>query len=169
LLVAVAFTAATAQRAGAFVEALGVLGALGCLLLAAGLGFGWPRSVFWALVTLGSQYVGALSTAGRPFDPWAPLFGGGLFLAAELAYWALELEIPSRAEPGLRARRARRIAALTLGSTALSGLLVLLATVPLAGSLVLTAGAVVAAVAALALVAAVAWRGRPPERDPVQE
>lgn len=111
---------------------------------------------------LGGEYMVSVYVRDGSAAPAAAVYGSGLLLLAELAYWCLERQTPSHDEAGLTLRRALAVTLLVLGSLGL-GLLVATVTqvVSLTGSLLLTAIGVTAAAVALALVGTLAWRLRP--------
>jgi hypothetical protein len=131
------------------------------LLLLVGLAAGWAGAIPWALGMLGGEYLVSLYVRGGSAATVAAIYGSGLLLLAELAYWSLERQTPSQDEAGLTLRRALAAALLVLGSLGLGLLVAAVTQVSLTGSLLLTAVGVMAAAAALALVAALAWRLRP--------
>jgi hypothetical protein len=132
-----------------------VLGAAAVIMLLLGLVGGWPGLVPWALVLCGAEYAAFLVIRGESIDAYAPLYGVGLLLAAELAYWALEPRI-SGAEPGLLARRITLIAATCLAAGGVGGLVLSASEVVFHGGLLLEAFGVAAAVGALLLLARMA-------------
>jgi hypothetical protein len=125
--------------------------AAGALLLIA-LVRAWGAGVAWALVLSVLAYLLAVLAASSEVDPAAPVVGVFLFLAAELAYWSIELRPPARQAPGLPLRRLTTVVAVALAAEVLAGL-ALLSAVPRGdlGVLVDVAGAL-AAVAVVALL-----------------
>jgi len=103
-----------------------------------------------SLALLGAEYAALLQLRGGALDGRAPLEAGGLLLAGELGYWALELRLSS--EPrGVPLRRAATMVALAIAAGVLAALLLLVATVPPGGGLVWDGLGVLAAAAALGL------------------
>jgi hypothetical protein len=124
----------------------------GLLLLA--LVRSWGAGVGWALVLSVLAYLLAALTASREVDPAAPVVGVFLFLAAELAYWSVELRPPARQARELPLRRLITVVAVALAAEVLAGL-ALLSAVPGRGrdaGVVLDAAGAAAAVAAVALL-----------------
>jgi hypothetical protein len=123
----------------------------GALLLFA-LARAWGAGIGWALVGSVLAYLLAVLASSAEVDPTAPVVGVFLFLAAELAYWSVELRPPARQAPDLPVRRLTTIVTVALVAEALAGL-ALLGTGPGrdAGVVLDVAGAV-AAVAAVALL-----------------
>ncbi len=114
---------------GALRTMLGLLGVGAAGVLLVGL---LARSVAplpWSIGLLGISAAVAMLAGGGPVERAAPLYGPGLLLAAELAYWAVD-----RARvPGEPVGVARRRALLLVAMAAATGLLALLVT--LAGGL----------------------------------
>jgi hypothetical protein len=129
--------------------ALSVELAAGTLLLL-GLVRAWGGGVGWALVLSVLAYLLAVLAASREVHPTAPVVGVFLFLAAELAYWSVELRPTARQAPDLPIRRLTTMVAVALTAEVLAGL-ALLSPARDAGPLLDVAGAV-AAVAAVALL-----------------
>jgi len=125
--------------------------AAGALLLLA-LARAWGAGVGWALVLSVLAYLLAVLAGSREVDPTAPVVGVFLFLAAELAYWSVELRPPARQAPDLPLRRLTTVVAVALTAEVLAGL-ALLSAVPRGdlGVLLDVAGAL-AAVAVVALL-----------------
>jgi len=138
-----------------------LLGTVAALLQLAGLAGSLPALVPWSIGTLMASYTLGLLWRGGGVDASAPLYGGGLLLAAELSYWSIELR-RVRALPGpVGRRRAAVVAALVLAGIALAATSTLVAgPLPVRSTLLLRAVAVVAAVATVATVAGLARRGR---------
>jgi hypothetical protein len=108
-----------------------VAGGVAVLVLAVGLILRTPTAVPAAIVLLGGEYALVLSVEGSGLDTRAAVVAAGLLVAAELAYWSLELRAEVTDEPGSYARRLAVLALLALGALALAGML--LAVVDLAG------------------------------------
>lgn len=121
---------------------------------------GWAALLPWPVVLLGGAYVASLELRAddSTIDAAAPLFGAGLLLLAELAYWSLELRGPGREERRLIARRAAALVGLALLSLLLGTLVVTVTAVPLGGGAAWDAVGVAAAAAALALIVHLARR-----------
>lgn len=103
---------------------------------------------------LGTAY--GLAVSGRELDAAAGLFAGGLVLAAELAFWALE---PGAAVPLGRAATARRalvVAVVVLAATIGGTVLVLLVEDPVRGGAALGVAGIAGLGAILVLAAVLA-------------
>ena len=147
------------DRLVVLVVALGVAALLALLL---GLLVGWTALVPWSLALCGAEYAAFLVIRGESIDAYAPLYGAGLLLVAELAHWALEPET-SGAEPGLLSRRVSLVAATCLTAGGVGGLVLSVSELVVHGGLVLEAFGVAAAVAALLLLARMARAQQPGE------
>jgi hypothetical protein len=135
---------------------LGATGGAGVLVLAVALSLRLPTFVAAAFVLLGGEYAG-LFLATDAIDIRAPLYGALFFVAAELAFAAVELRA-GKPERGLRARRAAAVVAVALGGVVLGAVVLAAATVPVGGGLALEAIGVVAAVALLTMLGRLAVR-----------
>jgi len=122
------------------------------LLLAAGLVAGWHAAVPASVLIAGAAYAGSLFLGPHRLDTSAPLEGTALLLAAELAYWSLELRPWVEAEPGVLARRGTVVAASGAGSLAAGAAVLAAASAPVGGGVALEALGVAAAASALALL-----------------
>ena len=130
--------------------------AFGCLavvLLAAGLAARSGATVGWALVALGAEYTVLFTAQGPALDELAPLYAGAFLLVAELSFWSIERRVPAWSEPGLVERRLARLAAVSLGATALAAAVLVLAAASGGGGVALEAVGVAAAIGALVLLA----------------
>jgi hypothetical protein len=126
--------------------------AAGALLLIA-LVRAWGAGVAWALVLSVLAYLLAVLAASSEVDPAAPVVGVFLFLAAELAYWSIELRPPARQARGLPVRRLTTVVGVALAAEVLAGLALLSAAVPRRDlGVVLDVAGAVAAVAVVALL-----------------
>jgi hypothetical protein len=127
-------------------------------VLVAGLAFRWWPAVAGALTLSATAYGVYLGFRGGAVDGWAPLVAAALFMAAELAFRALE---PSNVttEPEVLSRGAIWLLGGTV-VTAVLGALLLVAAGSTTAGLWLEAFGVAAAVAALALVVAVVSSSR---------
>lgn len=133
--------------------AAAVGGGLGVLLVAVGLVLRWPSAVTVGLALVGAAYGTALAVESKPIDRAAPVVAAALFLAAELAWWSLELRERIAAEAGSHLRRLAFLLTLALGALALGGVvLAVVDAVHVEGLAIVVLGAAGAAVAlALAL------------------
>jgi hypothetical protein len=130
-------------------------------LLAFGLVRAWGQGIGWGLVLSVLAYLLALAAEPRELDPAAPAVGVSLFLAAELAYWSVELRPPARQAPDLPLRRLATVVAVALAAEVLAGTALLGAAPGRTASLLLDAAGVLAAVAAVALLVGLPARRRP--------
>jgi hypothetical protein len=107
-----------------------------------------------ALLLLGAIY--AIPDGDRPVA--APIYGSGLLLTAELAYWSLDERVRGRVHPGVgvAAPRLLAIVAVTAAAIPAAFLVLLAAEADLARSPALTAAGAAAIVACLGLLAALA-------------
>jgi hypothetical protein len=122
------------------------------LLVAGALVLGQPASVPAAVALLGAAYTGSLFLGPHGLDVWAPLEATALVLAAELAYWSLELRPWVDAEPGILARRTALVAATGAGTLIVGAAVLAAASARVRGGVLWEAVGVAAAAAALALV-----------------
>ncbi len=124
-------------------------------LMLVGLSAVSPAAIAYSLAVVGAEYVAGLVLRGRSLDLSAPLFAAGLYAAAELAYASLEARRPG----GLGGHRfALAVGLVAAGGAALGYLLLVLALLPLSGSLVLTALGGAAAVVATGILGRLARR-----------
>ena len=123
-------------------------GGLGVVVLGAGLVLRWPSAVTVGLALVGAAYGVALAVESKPIDRAAPVVAAVLFLAAELAWWSLELRERIAAEAGSHLRRVAFLLTLTLCALALGGvLLAVVDVVQVDGLAILLLGAAGAALA----------------------
>jgi hypothetical protein len=122
------------------------------LLLAIALATGRPSAIPLAVVLLGAIY----SIPAGERDVWAPLFGCGLLLCAELAYWSLEFRVVQRVHAGLVTPRLLAILGVAGASVPAGALVLLAAESGLGRSPALTAAAALAIVASAGLLAMLA-------------
>jgi hypothetical protein len=125
--------------------------AAGALLLLA-LVRAWAAWIGWALVLSVLAYLLAVLAASGEVDPSAPVVGVFLFLAAELAYWSVELRPPARQAPDLPVRRLTTVVAVALAAQVLAGLALLSAVPRRDLGVVLDVAGALAAVAVVALL-----------------
>jgi hypothetical protein len=135
---------------------LGILGALACALLAAGLAFRLASVVAPSLVLLGGGYVLVLAIDFRAVDPWSPVYAAGLLLLAELAYGSLERQAAPD-EPGMLVRWLATLAALVAGCLVVGAVLLAGASGASGDGLVFLGIGVAAAAGALGLLARLIW------------
>jgi hypothetical protein len=116
----------------------------------------WSAPLAAGIVFLGAEQAVRLATGRSSVDPWTPAYAAGLLLAAELAWWSIELRVAAWSEPGAVLRRVLTVAAACAGAGLLAALVVLAAGAPLRGGVGLELVGVLAAAAAVAVIAAVA-------------
>jgi hypothetical protein len=126
--------------------------ALATLLLSLALVAGRSAPIPFALLLLGAIY--ALPHGDRAIA--TPIYGSGLLLAAELAYWSLDERVRGRVQPGVAAPRLLAIAAVATAAIPATALVLLAAEADLARSLALTAAGAAAIVACIGLLTALA-------------
>jgi hypothetical protein len=151
----VALGAAVAVEAEPTVPVVaGVAGAV--LLVSLALLTGRAAPIPYALVLLGVVYV--VPAGERAL--WAPAYGGGLLLCAELAYWSLESRVDQRVDGDVVTPRLVAVLGV-VGVSLPAGALVLLASeADLGRSPALTGAAALALVACAGMLALLA-RARP--------
>jgi hypothetical protein len=142
------------ERLSTLVAAIGI-GAV--LVLAVALAGRWAAVVPWALALAGGEYASFLVIREGTIDPYAPLYGAGLLLVAELTYWSISRRVPGEGE-GIGARRVSLTIAVVLAAGGVSGLVLTMAQLRVNGGLPLELLGVAAAVAALGLVGYLARR-----------
>jgi hypothetical protein len=126
--------------------------ALATVLLSLALATGHSAPIPFAVLVLGASY--AIPQGDRAVA--APIYGAGLLLTAELAYWSLDERVGQRMSPGIVMPRLLAILAVTTAAIP-AGAIVLLATeADLARSPGLTAAGALAVVACIGLLAALA-------------
>jgi hypothetical protein len=89
-------------------------------------------------------------------DVWAPLYGGGLLLCAELAYWSLESRVAQRVRGDVVTPQLAAIALVAAASVPAGALVLLAAEAGLDRSPATTAAAALAVVACVALLVVLA-------------
>jgi hypothetical protein len=151
------YGAAAAEHSG---EPLAAAGGLGVVAMLAAVTLGWNAAVPAALVLLAAEYLAGIGTGGHEelLEPAAPLVAGALLLAAELAYWSLELRGPGHEERELVLRRLVALGVLTVLAIALGSFVVVVTAAPFGGGLAWDVVGVAAAAATLAVVALLARR-----------
>ena len=103
-------------------EVLG-LGAVGLLL--GGLLARVAGPLPWSIGLLGISATVAMLAGGAPFERMAPLYGPGLLLAAELAWWALDRAYLPREPTGVARRRALLVVIMAVAAAVLALLVIL--------------------------------------------
>jgi hypothetical protein len=125
------------------------------LLLVAALAGRFAGLIPWAVALAGAEYAAFLLIREGTVDGYAPLYGAGLLLVAELAYWSIERHVAGPGE-GLAARRATLVLAACLAAGGVGGLILAMAEASVSGGLGLEILGVAAAVGAMALLARLA-------------
>jgi hypothetical protein len=149
----VVYAAAAGER---LPEVVAGVGSGGCGLIVAALVLRRPSVFPVGLAGVGAAYAVFLSLRSGSVDARAPFVAAGLFVAAELGFWALERS-PARSERVVVVRRLAGLAAAAL-FTGLVGSLLLVLTTGLRPGLGFEAVGVGAAVLALAAIARLASR-----------
>ena len=139
--------------AGAAAAGLGILALSLALRLSAGVPLG--------LAFLAGSYAAALGSRGVDVDLSATLYAALFFLAAELAYWSLELSPGIQPAPGVVVRRVLFLAVGALAALALAGLVLAAALEPLPRGLLVQGLGVGGALVALGLIAVLVRRSEP--------
>ena len=148
----VAWTAASPAEREAVAWGAAIVGGVGVVLLAGGLLLRLTAAVTIGLGIAGLVYGGVLAVEQPPLDRAAPVVAAALFVAAELAWWSLELRDRVAAEAGSQLQHLAFVLGLAICALALSfGLLALVDVVRLDGLAVVVLGA--AAAVALGLLA----------------
>ncbi len=145
---------ASAERGTGILTALAATG-VGAVLVGAVIRVAETIPAGIALVA--AEYAVFLLLEHEGLDPAAPLVAGALVLSAELAHSAVEPPLV-RAGPGLRARRAARLAGITLAAAAISLLVLGVSVGEVRSGLGVELLGIAAAVAAVGLVALLARR-----------
>jgi hypothetical protein len=137
---------------------LAIGAALAVLLLALGVAGILPAAIGWVMGLIGIAYAVSLYAMAAPIDPLAPAVACGLLLVGELSYWSLELRRRATGRALISIRRALSIAGLTAATGVMGSLILLVASLPLVGSLLITMAGAAAALGAFALVMLLARR-----------
>jgi hypothetical protein len=117
----------------------------------------------FALVLLGSLY--AIPDGDRVV--WAPIYGCGLLLCAELAYWSLEARVPKVVYGDVTAPRLVAVVLVSAAAVPAGALVLLAAEAGIGRSPATTAAAALAVAACAGLLALwAAGSGRAPQRTP---
>jgi len=110
----------------------------------------------WALVLAGAEYAVFLIIRESSIDGWAPVYGAGLLLVSELAYWSMERRVPGAPREGLTIRRGTVLFAACIAAGGVGGLILAMGELSVRGGLWLEALGIGAAVGSLALLARLA-------------
>jgi hypothetical protein len=135
--------------------------AAAALLVAVAVSAGRSAPIPFALVILGAIY--AVPDGDRAVP--APLYGSGLLLTAELAYWSLEERVVGRVLAGAVAPRLLGILAVSVAAIPAGALVLAAADADVSRSPAVTAVGAAAVVACIGLLTALA-RLRSGERTP---
>jgi hypothetical protein len=122
------------------------------LLLLVALTAGRTAPIPFALLLLGAIY--AIPDGDRAIA--APIYGGGLLLTAELAYWSLDERVRRRVQAGVATPRLLAILAVAAAAIPSGALVLIAAEANVSRSPVLTAAGAAAIVACIGLLAALA-------------
>jgi hypothetical protein len=133
-------------RATLWVLGLGAVGLLlgGLLVRAAG-------PLPWSIGLLGVSAAAAMLAGGAPVERLAPLYGPGMLLAAELAWWAMDRAHLPREPAGVARRRVLLLVAMAVAAAILAWL------VTLAGGLTGAASGLDVGVLGVGAAVMVAW------------
>jgi len=141
------------DRLGPLVGAIG-LGAV--LVLVLGLVLRNAGVLPWAVALAGAEYAAFLAIREGSIDGWAPVYGAGLLLVSELAYWAVETPVRGPAGEGLTFRRTTLVVCACVAAGGVGGLILAMAELSVSGGLWLEALGIAAAVGSIALLARLA-------------
>jgi hypothetical protein len=143
--------------AGTGETVVAVVGLIGATVLAVAFLGRWQDLLPWGIALLGGQYAAALLLRDEEIDAGAPLYAAGLFVTAELAYWALERGPTARA---VVASRLTGLLAAALGAAAVGAIVLSAAEGGGGEGAAVQALGLGAAAAAVGLVTWLAWRSR---------
>jgi hypothetical protein len=132
------------------------IGAAGWTVAAVAVAGRWPSLLPWGLAGVGAGYAVFVSLRTGTADARAPFVCAGLFAAAELAFWSIEVR-GGKSEWAVVVRRLALVVLAALGA-ALTGALLLVLAAGTTGGVGLEAIGVLAAVLAVALVTLLAAR-----------
>ena len=139
-------------------EAVGAGAVTATLLVALALAAGRPAAIPFALVLLGAIYA---IPAGERAIP-APLYGAGLLVCAELAYWSLELRVAQTVYGDVVTPRLGAVVLVAAASVPAGALVLLAADAGIGRSPATTAAAALALAACVGLLAVLASAQRTP-------
>jgi hypothetical protein len=139
-------------------EAVGAGAVTATLLVALALAAGRPAAIPFALVLLGAIYA---IPAGERAIP-APLYGAGLLVCAELAYWSLELRVAQTVYGDVVTPRLGAVVLVAAASVPAGALVLLAADAGIGRSPATTAAAALALAACAGLLALLASAQRTP-------
>jgi hypothetical protein len=141
------------DRLGPLVGAIG-LGAT--LVLVLGLVLRNSGVLPWAVALAGAEYAAFLAIREGSIDGWAPVYGAGLLLVSELAYWAIETPVRGPSGEGLTFRRTTLVVCACVAAVGVGGLILAMAELSVRGGLWLEALGIAAAVGSIAVLARLA-------------
>ena len=145
--------------AGDTAVAVGIrLCALAFVALCAALVLGWSLLIPVSLGLLGAAYATHLGLDDPGLDTSAPLFGAGLLLTAELAYWSLEEQDRIASEPGESLRRFGLLVGLAFATLVAAAAVFAVADLARTGGLAIDVLGAAAAAATLVVVVLAARR-----------
>jgi pyruvate dehydrogenase E1 component alpha subunit len=124
------------DRLGPLVGAIG-LGAT--LVLVLGLVLRNSGVLPWAVALAGAEYAAFLAIREGSIDGWAPVYGAGLLLVSELAYWAIETPVRGPSGEGLTFRRTTLVVCACVAAGGVGGLILAMAELSVRGGLWLEA------------------------------
>jgi len=143
-------------RSDRFGPLVGAVGLIAVLFLVITLFGRYAGLLPWVVALAGAEYAAFLVIRERSIDSYAPIYGAGLLLVAELAYWSIERRVPGPPGQGLTFRRATLVFAACVAAGGIGGLILAVSEASVNGGLWLEALGVAAAVGALALLARLA-------------
>jgi hypothetical protein len=135
---------------------IGVVGLAAVLFLVLALARRSHAVLPWALALAGAECAAFLVIRGGEIDGWAPIYGAGLLLVAELAYWSMERGVQGPPGEGLTFRRSTLVVTACVGAGGVGGLILAIAELSIRGGLWLEALGIAAAVGSIALLARLA-------------
>ena len=135
-----------------------MLGVLAAVAFVVGIGGFDERALTLALALLGAEYGTFLHLRGEEIGGATAVYAAGLVLAAELAYWSLELRAPGSDALAALRRRAASVSATVVGAFVVAGAVAFAAGLRTGSGFVLDVTGAIALIAALSLVAQLAKR-----------
>jgi hypothetical protein len=143
-------------RADRLALLVGLIGLAAVLFLVLALVGRYSGLLPWVFVLAGAQYATFLVIRESSIDAYAPIFGAGLLLVAELAYWSIERRVPGAPGEGLTFRRGTLLVAACVAAGGVGGLILAMGELSVRGGLWLEMMGVAAAVGAIAILARLA-------------
>jgi hypothetical protein len=143
-------------RVDRFAPLVGAVGLVAVLALVLALVTRYAGVLPWAVALAGAEYAAFLAIRGGSIDSWAPVYGAGLLLVSELAYWAIEIPVRGPSGEGLTFRRTTLVICACVAAGGVGGLILAMADLSVRGGLWLEALGIAAAVGSLALLARLA-------------